>query len=109
MAMMMPKRKHLFTPYGSSAFYDEMFDSHGNVRFPYSGVFHRFSNMTIEELNNRNHSMQSHMVTQGITFTLNSGSLGDTSLERTIPFDIIPRIITSDEWALLERGLKQRV
>ncbi|HTG71085.1 MAG TPA: circularly permuted type 2 ATP-grasp protein [Candidatus Udaeobacter sp.] len=109
MAMLMPKRKHLFTPYGSSAFYDEMFDSHGNVRFPYGEVFHRFSNMGIEELNKRNHLMQSHMVTQGITFTLNSDNLGDTSLERTIPFDMIPRIITSDEWALLERGLKQRV
>ncbi|HRL37625.1 MAG TPA: circularly permuted type 2 ATP-grasp protein, partial [Ottowia beijingensis] len=29
--------------------------------------------------------------------------------ERLIPFDLIPRIIPADEWAMLERGLVQRV
>ncbi len=30
-------------------------------------------------------------------------------LERSFPFDIIPRVIPKDEFALLEKGLKQRV
>jgi uncharacterized circularly permuted ATP-grasp superfamily protein len=42
----------------------------------------------------------------GITFAL----YGDTdSTERTIPFDIVPRIFPAAEWARLERGLSQRV
>jgi uncharacterized circularly permuted ATP-grasp superfamily protein len=42
----------------------------------------------------------------GITFAV----YGDNqSTERLIPFDIIPRVLTKPEWALLERGLKQRV
>ena len=46
----------------------------------------------------------------GITFAVygdkdESGS----GTERLIPFDLIPRIIPSDEWSTLERGLIQRV
>ena len=41
----------------------------------------------------------------GITFNV----YGDTDAEeRLIPFDIIPRVLTRDEWATLERGLEQR-
>ncbi len=42
----------------------------------------------------------------GITFAL-GGDAGD--VERLIPFDLIPRIIPSDEWELLQRGMAQRV
>lgn len=42
----------------------------------------------------------------GITFAV----YGDTAAqERLIPFDVVPRIISSGEWAILERGLRQRV
>jgi uncharacterized circularly permuted ATP-grasp superfamily protein len=43
---------------------------------------------------------------EGITFAV-YGESGGT--ERAIPFDILPRIITADEWAYLQRGLEQRV
>jgi uncharacterized circularly permuted ATP-grasp superfamily protein len=42
----------------------------------------------------------------GITFAVYKEG-GDP--ERLIPFDIIPRVLDCSEWALLERGLKQRV
>ncbi len=42
----------------------------------------------------------------GITFAVYSEG-GDP--ERLIPFDIIPRILDSQEWSLLARGLAQRV
>jgi len=42
----------------------------------------------------------------GITFAVR----GDPEAqERLIPFDIIPRILTADEWLILRRGLEQRV
>jgi len=42
----------------------------------------------------------------GITFAV----YGDESgTERTIPFDIIPRIIPAADWKVLEQGLRQRV
>jgi uncharacterized circularly permuted ATP-grasp superfamily protein len=42
----------------------------------------------------------------GITFAVYGE---DTGTERLIPFDLVPRIIPVSEWAMLERGLKQRV
>ncbi|MBI5275687.1 MAG: circularly permuted type 2 ATP-grasp protein [Burkholderiales bacterium] len=46
----------------------------------------------------------------GITFAVYGAKDEDGSgTERLIPFDLIPRIIPSDEWALMERGLVQRV
>ena len=42
----------------------------------------------------------------GITFAVYGDN--ETS-ERLIPFDIIPRVLTTPEWSYLERGLKQRV
>jgi len=42
----------------------------------------------------------------GITFGAYGAADGH---ETTIPFDLIPRVITLDEWKFLERGLVQRV
>jgi uncharacterized circularly permuted ATP-grasp superfamily protein len=42
----------------------------------------------------------------GITFAVYGE---DSGTERLIPFDLVPRIIPATEWAMLERGLKQRV
>ncbi|MGD2132640.1 MAG: circularly permuted type 2 ATP-grasp protein [Maricaulaceae bacterium] len=43
----------------------------------------------------------------GITFAVYTDN--EAGSERLIPFDIIPRIIDSDEWETLTRGLEQRV
>ena len=46
----------------------------------------------------------------GITFAIYGAKDEDgAGTERLIPFDVIPRIIPSDEWTTLERGLTQRV
>jgi uncharacterized circularly permuted ATP-grasp superfamily protein len=45
--------------------------------------------------------------TEGVTFTVYSNQ--DEGIERVWPFDILPRIITADEWRTLEAGLKQRI
>ena len=46
----------------------------------------------------------------GITFAVYGAKDEDGSgTERLIPFDLIPRIIPAHEWAVLEKGLAQRV
>ncbi|HEY6508421.1 MAG TPA: circularly permuted type 2 ATP-grasp protein, partial [Vicinamibacterales bacterium] len=42
----------------------------------------------------------------GITFAVYGEEAGT---ERLIPFDLVPRIISGEEWKVLDRGLKQRV
>ena len=42
----------------------------------------------------------------GVTFNVYSDNQGT---ERIFPFDVVPRVVPSDEWQWLERGLKQRI
>jgi uncharacterized circularly permuted ATP-grasp superfamily protein len=43
---------------------------------------------------------------QGITFTVYGSEDGT---ERIFPYDLLPRIVTAEEWATLEKGLTQRI
>jgi len=58
------------------------------------------------ELHRRQRSAETAFRNLGITFSVYGG---DEAAERIIPFDIIPRIFTADEWARLSEGLEQRV
>jgi uncharacterized circularly permuted ATP-grasp superfamily protein len=44
---------------------------------------------------------------QGITFTVYNDD--DQGIERIFPFDIIPRILTKQEWNEVETGIAQRL
>ncbi|MFC5652360.1 circularly permuted type 2 ATP-grasp protein [Paenibacillus solisilvae] len=97
-----------FNPYDSQSFYDEMFEKDLTVRPHYEGVHRTFARMKPPEIAARQAAMQKRMLEEGITFTLYSPNQSEP-LERTIPFDYIPRIIPKHEWESIERGMKQRV
>ena len=46
------------------------------------------------------------LLRMGITFNVYADEQG---VEKIFPFDLIPRIIDANEWAWIERGLKQRI
>ncbi|MFD1774943.1 circularly permuted type 2 ATP-grasp protein [Paenibacillus rhizophilus] len=96
------------SPYPLHHFYDEMFDGERSVRPHYKHVNRMFAGMSPEELQTKQHLMQRRMMEEGITFTLYNPAQ-DHPMERTIPFDMIPRIIPKDEWEKLEAGIIQRV
>jgi len=98
----------MFSKYDYASGYDEMFNEKGGIRNHYEQVHNMLNEMNETDLKNLQSSMQTFMMKQGVTFTLYSGDEGD-SLERTIPVDIIPRIIPADEWLMIEKGIKQRV
>ncbi len=87
-------------------FYDEMFTGNRSVRDGYLPVSREFASLTPAELNRRKHAVERSLMHMGITFRVYGGE--DTSLERVLPFDLLPRVIEPAEWAGLERGLKQR-
>lgn len=93
--------------YDSRSFYDEMYDEQGRVRLHYEQVHRSFAAMGPSELARRRQAFGSRMLEEGITFTLHAPGAPDP-LERTIPFDCVPRIIPAAEWSLLEAGLRQR-
>ncbi|MFX3631967.1 MAG: circularly permuted type 2 ATP-grasp protein [Candidatus Pristimantibacillus sp.] len=93
--------------YDSQSFYDEMFEKDFTVRSHYDSVHRLFARMKPSELTMRQHSLNQRMMEEGITFTLNSGNQNE-QLERTIPFDYIPRVIPKHEWEAVDRGVRQR-
>jgi len=96
----------IFTKYEPGPFFDEMFSSGGEVRPHYRQLLERFNEMVPSEFDRKRALAERSYLNQGITFTIYSG---DEGTERIMPFDLIPRIIPADEWALIERGLTQRL
>jgi uncharacterized circularly permuted ATP-grasp superfamily protein len=85
---------------------DEMNAPDGTIRRPYSMFYDGIRKMTLSQLNLKRSEAARYFHRQGITFPVYGKS---ASTERLIPFDIIPRIISSDQWRTLESGLRQRV
>jgi uncharacterized circularly permuted ATP-grasp superfamily protein len=62
--------------------------------------------MPTETLYQRQQAANMAFLNQGITFTVYGD---DEGTERIWPYDLLPRIITSEEWETIERGLTQRI
>src|SRR6185295_1279244 len=91
-----------FVQYQLGDAYDEMFDESAEARPHYEPLYQRILDLTAEELEHRQQAADLSFLHQGITFTVYGRTEGT---ERIFPFDLLPRIITSSEWATLERGL----
>ncbi len=66
----------------------------------------RLAAMDPAELQRRAHIAEVELYNQGITFTVYSDK---DAIDRILPFDLIPRVLTAREWDTLERGVRQRV
>jgi uncharacterized circularly permuted ATP-grasp superfamily protein len=85
--------------------WDEMFTNEG-VRERYRQVMESLQQMSLDSLHVKDRQAADFFMNQGITFTVYSDNEG---IERIFPFDIIPRMITSNEWKKIEAGIKQRL
>jgi uncharacterized circularly permuted ATP-grasp superfamily protein len=103
-----PARSFLppFAHYQLDLAYDEMFDQDGNPRPQYRSLYQRLLQLPAAELRERQQTADIAFLNQGITFTV-YGSDGGT--ERIFPYDLLPRIVTAEEWSTLEKGLTQRI
>jgi uncharacterized circularly permuted ATP-grasp superfamily protein len=66
----------------------------------------RLAAMPIESLSRRSADAERDLLERGITFTVYSDA---TAIDRILPFDLIPRVITAQEWQQIETGVIQRV
>jgi uncharacterized circularly permuted ATP-grasp superfamily protein len=95
-----------FAGYEVGEFYDEMFSASGRARPHYVKLLDRFREMEQEEFERKRALAANTFLRQGVTFTVYND---DQGTERIFPFDLIPRIIPAEEWAVIERGLVQRI
>lgn len=86
--------------------FDEMDQGDGAVRAPYE-TYRAWLNRAPEDLLSRRHAQADMLFRRiGITFAVYGDASGG---ERLIPFDVIPRILSRDEWKVLSRGVCQRI
>src|SRR3954469_18760579 len=92
----------LFDGYPLGQQWDEMFGEPGRARSPYAGLFASLQPIDAEELGARADLLSQTYRDAGVTFA-HAGE------EQPFPLDIVPRVIGSEEWAVIERGVAQRV
>ena len=97
---------NFFEGYMPESFFDEMFESYGNVRPHYRRLFTRYGGMSFEEFEKKRAASDHAFLSQGVTITVYNDQEGT---ERIFPFDLIPRIIPRQEWEKVEAGLSQRI
>ena len=96
----------LFQHYDLDEAHDEMLDSSGAVRAHYRHLYETLLELPAEELDRRKQIADLSFLHQGITFTVYGR---DEGTERIFPNDLLPRILTGEEWSRIERGLSQRI
>src|ERR1041385_3121830 len=103
-------REHLlpapFHEYQLDDAFDAMVECSGLVRSHYSHLYEALRGLPADELRRRQQIADLSFLHQGITFTVYGREEGT---ERIFPNDLLPRILTRQEWARIERGLEQRM
>ena len=90
-----------FDNYNTEGFFDEMFTSDGQIRSGYTFFKDRVEQLSKQEFMRRQISAERALMAMGITFNVYSENEGT---ERIMPVDIIPRIVSAQEWEKMEKG-----
>jgi len=94
-----------FSTYNAGRYFCELSPPPGEGG-PVAVVRSRIAAIGLDALRNRARLAEDDLVNLGITFTVYSDV---TAIDRILPFDCIPRIISAREWSMLEAGVEQRV
>ena len=87
--------------------FDEMIDPDSDgARQPYASMFEWLNEQNFSKLCNQSKQAEELFRRIGITFNVYGQK---DEQERLIPFDIIPRILSAQEWRVMEAGIVQRV
>lgn len=97
--------QHIFKQF-DSIFFNEMIDDHILSVETSEKIQDWLSQYSIAQLEQLNETAKAHFLYQGITFAVYAEQAG---IERTIPFDLIPRVIAKQQWNKIVAGCTQRI
>ena len=92
--------------YSPGSRYCELIGSVENRNRHLTALWHRLQQLELQQLRQRSEDAERELYTLGITFTVYSDR---TAIDRILPFDVIPRVITAADWRTIDRGVKQRI
>ena len=95
-----------FRTYDTGDFYDELIETNGQPRSGAQLLVDKIESLPPGDLVMRQKAAEAMLLKMGITFNVYGR---DEGTEKIMPFDIIPRIVSSNDWQQIEGGLKQRI
>ncbi|MGP1396158.1 MAG: circularly permuted type 2 ATP-grasp protein [Inquilinaceae bacterium] len=98
-------RSGLLARYSAGPFFDELFGGAGVDRGATAGIAERLAGFEQATLQDRASDAERELFNLGITFLIMTDN---QAVDRILPFDVIPRVITASEWRDLEAGIVQR-
>ena len=96
----------LFAGYGTPGFFCEIMKGLDGEEPTVRLLRDRLGGLDVAELRRRAAAAEAELYNLGITFTVYSER---NAIDRILPFDLIPRVLTAREWDTIERGVVQRV
>ncbi len=69
-------------------------------------IIERLNQLDIAALRRRAGDAKQELFNLGITFTVYTDR---DSIDRILPFDVIPRVLSREDWRIIETGVKQRI
>ncbi|WP_153799963.1 circularly permuted type 2 ATP-grasp protein [Foetidibacter luteolus] len=91
--------------FNSNFSYNELMDSSGNLRPHWQAFFQSFEKLGPEELNGRNQDVLRFLKENGVTYNIYGDPDG---FNRPWNLDLVPYLISREEWKTIEAGLIQR-
>lgn len=92
--------------YDPGGFYCEMLGGKGDAADHTQSIRERLNRLELEDLRGRARDAELELYSFGITFTVYTQK---DVIDRILPFDVIPRVISAGTWQTIERGVTQRV
>ena len=106
----MVQRTRLLADYDPKEFYCELLGAPGKRDRSFSRqastIIRRLDRLNLTTLKRRARDAERELYNLGITFTVYSEA---QSIDRILPFDVVPRIIPAADWQVIETGVKQRI
>lgn len=98
-------KKGLFSDYvGNEQYFCEIFGRRG--RGDVSRIQQRLDGLDISALRRRAKDAERELFNLGITFTVYTDR---EAIDRILPFDVIPRVLSEKDWTTIDAGVTQRV
>ena len=102
------EKSNLFEAYQQRPeFYDEMFSTNKTPHSFTKEFVKSFNNFPLQDIRSIDKLTSRFFLNEGITFNIYDDKKG--GVQRTFPMDIIPRVMSSEEWNFIEKGLSQRM
>lgn len=85
--------------------FNALFGNNASLQTQWKFFFDSFAQLGVEEIMNRSQDMMRFLKENGVTYNIYGEPAG---MNRPWNFDIVPFLISKEEWALIEAGLVQR-